>query len=205
MKTNLQRRFGIVRDVREVECPFGPGIFFGIRRVGHPAVVAQAEKLQAEAPLVQKFYAELAKAKTKQVLLGKSGKVDVEAIAEKVFGGEVADQKSLAELLRSNCERIATFIDSWRGLENEAGEPLELTLDNAVALLQAPELLGENEPYASQELELEDGNKRVIRRTLGGALQAWLEEEANRQQDYVEAAAKNSQASSAGVPVSSAG
>lgn len=204
MKTNLQRRFGIVRDVREVECPFGPGIFFGIRRAGHPAVVAHAEKLQAEAPFVQKFYAALAKAKTRQMLLGKSGKVDVEAIAEKVFGGEDADQKSLAQLLRSNCERIATFIDSWRGLEDEAGNPLDYTLENAVALLQAPELLGENEPYASQELELEDGTKRVVRRTLGGALQAWIEEEAGSQQEYVEAAAKNSPASSVGASDSSA-
>lgn len=206
MKTNLQRRFGIVRDTREVECPFGPGIFFTLRRSGHPAVVAFAEEMAEKAVLVKRFHEAMSRERLRLTMIGKGNeKPNVEAIAKRIFEEDAEPTgMSFQELLTNNVRRIATHIESWRGVEDEEGAPLPFSVEAAMELLQAPEVIGENEPFAEGKLTKDDGTEITYRRTLGGALQAWIESEVESSDAWIEGARGNLQASSAGGSVASA-
>src|SRR5688572_6365387 len=123
-KNSFRKRFGLIQDTREVECPFAPGIFFTLRRPSHPEVVAFMKQAADGSPLVKKFGDAYQRAQTRLALAGKGGKVDREAIAAKVCDDESVDLAALNGLQRHALERFSVYVESWRGLDDENGEPL---------------------------------------------------------------------------------
>lgn len=207
MKTKLQKRLGLVQDTREVECPFGPGIFFTLRRSGHPAVKAWQEKIRASSPFAPAFLAELQKEQARAIFSGRGGKVDRAAVADRALNRIEIPADQLANLEAMNLERIGVFVEGWRGVTDVDDAEIPFTYEALAEFLSAPELMAEGELFATWESDPDEetGKVETGRRTLGQALIAWIEDEVAHDERWVEALAKNSEASSAGEPASSNG
>ena len=115
--------------------------------------------------------------------------------------------------------------DSLIAQMRAASEGRQILLANArhkAARFAQENPLDASTPYARKEIDLDDDalevekneaaregreakTTRTLTRNLGEALMAFIEEEADREEAYLEGLAKNSAASSAGVPDSSAG
>lgn len=205
MRTKLQAKFGIVKDVRAVEDPWGLGITFQIRRKGHPAYKAFAEQLAGDNKLSQAFQIELSRQQIKASMTGK--KLDKEAAIDRAIDRVGMDIGSAKGFVESNVRRVAHLLDGWSGHELEDGTPVEFTTEAAIELLSLENPLDPALPFATRVIEPEEegAEPKIIHRTLGEALMAFIEEEADREEAYLEGLSKNSVASSAGVPASSAG
>lgn len=209
----FKSKFGILKDVRPVPDPFGCGVTFLIRRKGHPAYKAFAASLTEGSELSRAFGIELGKQQMKAQMTGK--KVDKEAAIDRAFDKVAFDPKSSADFITTNRTRVAHLLDGWEG------EDVEFSIDAAVEMFSLENPLDESVPFARKEIDLDEDElaaereraaregrepktTRTLKRNLGEALMAFIEEEADREEAYLEALGKNSAASSAGVPASSA-
>lgn len=209
----FKSKFGILKDVRAVPDPFGCGVTFHIRRKGHPAYKAFAASLSEGNELSAAFGVELARQQMKAQMTGK--KLDKEAAIDRAFDKVGFDAKAGTDFLAANRRRVAHLLDGWDG------EDVEFSIDAAVEMFSLENPLDDATPYARKEIDLDDDalevekneaaregreakTTRTLTRNLGEALMAFIEEEADREEAYLEGLAKNSVASSAGVPASSA-
>ena len=209
----FKSKFGILKDVRPVPDPFGCGVTFLIRRKGHPAYKAFAASLTEGSELSRAFGIELGKQQMKAQMTGK--KVDKEAAIDRAFDKVGFDTKSGAEFLATNRTRVAHLLDGWEG------EDVEFSVAAAVEMFSLENPLDESVPYARKEIDLDEDElaaereraqregrepktTRTLTRNLGEALMAFIEEEADREEAYLEGIAKNSAASLVGAPASSA-
>ena len=210
----FKSKFGILKDVRRVADPFGCGVTFLVRRKGHPAYKAHVAGIANTSELATAFGVELGRAQMKSQMTGK--KIDKEAAIDRAIDKVGFDTRSGAAFILSNRTRIAHLLDGWEG------EDVEFSVDAAVEMFSLENPLDESTPYARKEIDLDDDalevekneaaregreakTTRTLTRNLGEALMAFIEEEADREEAYLEGLAKNSAASSAGVPASSAG
>ena len=210
----FKSKFGILKDVRRVADPFGCGVTFLIRRKGHPAYKAYTESLASTSELATAFGLELGRAQMKAQMTGK--KIDKEAAIDRAIDKVGFDTRSGAAFLLANRTRIAHLLDGWEG------EDVEFSVAAAVEMFSLENPLDDSVPYARKEIDLDDDElaverehaaregrepktTRTLTRNLGEALMAFIEEEADREEAYLEALAKNSAASSAVAPDSSAG
>lgn len=210
----FKSKFGILKDVRAVPDPFGCGVTFLIRRKGHPAYKAFAENIAHSSELATAFGVELSRAQMKAQMTGK--KVDKEAAIDRAIDKAGFNGKSGAEFILANRTRVAHLLDGWKG------EDVDFSIEAAVEMFSLENPLDASVPYARKEIDLDEDElaaereraaregreaktTRTLTRNLGEALMAFVEEEADREEAYLEGLAKNSAASSAGVPDSSAG
>jgi len=189
----------ILATLASLPDPFGIGITFHIRRKGHPAYKAFTATLAESNKLSQAFQRELSRQQIKASMTGR--KVDKEAAIDKAIDTTGLDLGSAATFVADNIRRVAHLLDGWEG------EDVEFSLDAAIELLSLENPLDASQPYATKTIEPDEegGEAKVIHRNLGEALMAFIEEESDKEDLYIEGLAKNSQASSAGVPASSAG
>lgn len=197
--SKFQSRFGILQMVRAVADPFGIGITFHIRSKRHPAYKAFAAELAEKNQLSKAFQVELSRQQIKASMTGK--KIDKEAAIDKAIDRAGLDVGSASTFIADNIRRVAHLLDGWEG------EDVDFSLDNAIELLSLENPLEPDQPYATKTIEPDEegGEAKTVHRTLGEALMAFIEEESDKEDLYIEGLAKNSAASSAGAPASSAG
>lgn len=203
-KKLTQTRFGIVRDVRSVPDPYGLGITFLIRRKGHPAYKDFAAQLTADNKLSQAFQLELSREQVRASMTGK--KINKEAAVDRAIDRIGSDLGSTQDFIAKNIERVAHLLDGWQGNLYDDGTEVEFSLAEAIEMLSLENPIDPALPYATRTIEPDEegGEPKTVHRKLGEALMAFIEEQADDEEAYLEGLAKNSAASSAGAPASSA-
>lgn len=209
----FKKKLGILTDVRPVADPLGVGVTFHIRSKRHPAYKAFVAELAKHNKFGQALQAELSREQTQAAIAGR--KVNKAAAIDRAFDKCGDAFGNSADFIAENIRRVAHLLDGWEG------EDTEFSVDAAVELLSLENPLPPGTPYREKEIPLdadelaaekenaasesrEPKTARTVVRNLGEALMAFIEEEADKEDLYVEGLAKNSQASSAGAPDSSA-
>lgn len=183
LSTNLQAKFGLVRDVRPVLDPWGLGVTFEIRRIDSPAYQEWVKKRQRESPIFAAMLAAQGKALLKAAASGRKA-IDAEDVKEAMLAqAERVEFKpeDFEKLGAKAVEGTALLLAGWSGLLDAKEKPEPFSYAAAVELLSGAEWVPEGMPYGGQ--------------TLGAALSAFVLEEAAKseafRQAYLEGAAGN--------------
>lgn len=211
-KTTKQK-FGMLTDVRAVTDPWGLGITFLIRRKGHPAYRSFTKTELPKNDFQKAMERELAREQLRASMTGK--RMDKSAALDRAIDKADITAESGVQYVDWNIRRVATLLEGWEG------EDVPFSFEAACELLSLENPIEPAEPYATHEVDLDpdqleveaeraasEGREakttRTVNRTLGAAIAAFIEEEADKESLYLEGLEKNSAASSAGAPVSSA-
>lgn len=183
LKTNLQAKFGIVADVRPVPDPWDMGVIFQVRRIDCAEYQGWLKDRNRANPLFAQLLQVQGRAFLKAIAGGKK-RVDQQEINAAIV--DFADKAELRPedvdaFLAMTTEGTAKLLAGWTGLADTNGNAIDYSEENAVELLDSPELVPESAPYGGQ--------------SLGRALNQFLLEEAARseayRQVYLEGAEKN--------------
>jgi len=183
MRTNLHAMFGSTGDPKPCEDPWGAGITVYVKPQGNPDYQGWLAERQKQNPMIRAMLRESLRVQFRTgASQRRAPKTDEDRAALRKLEEEQAAEalRAAAERLEISDEQLDTLLEDvsegiarhllagWEGLQNDAGEAVEFSVDNALELFRDRTFLPSTDESGA---EVPFGGQH-----LGRAIQSWIAE-----------------------------